>query len=89
MDSKVSDSRLPPRPTTNAEAENAALATQVLETGIDEKNDVATATEQDGEASTKTKKAPQAGMKNYFVSIPPQSQFLANIISESSRTDPR
>jgi hypothetical protein len=89
MDSKVSDSRLPPRPTTNAEAENAALATQVLETGLDEKKDVASATEQDGETATKAKKAPQAGMKNYFVSTPPQTQFHANIISESSRTDPR
>jgi ATP-binding cassette subfamily B (MDR/TAP) protein 1 len=71
MDSSVTGGRSPPRPTTNAEAENAALATQVLETGTDEKNGVAEAIEQDGESSMKATKVPQAGMKNYFVSIPP------------------
>lgn len=71
MDSNIADSRLPPRPTTNAEAENAALATQVLETGTEEKQGTAEAVEKDGESSTKAKKVPQAGLKNYFVCTPP------------------
>ncbi|OWY50925.1 P-loop containing nucleoside triphosphate hydrolase protein [Alternaria alternata] len=66
MDSSIADSRPPPRPTTNAEAENAALATQVLETGTEKKQGTAEAVEKDGESSTKAKKEPQAGLKNYF-----------------------
>ena len=88
MDSSVTDNRSPPRPTTNAEAESAALATQVLETGTNEKNGVAEATGQDGKTSTQAKKVPQAGMKNYFVRIPSWRWFLANMNSESSHTDP-
>ncbi|KAI2478315.1 MdlB ABC-type multidrug transport system ATPase and permease component [Pyrenophora tritici-repentis] len=55
-----------PRPTASAEAENDALTTQVLGTTAQEKDGVAEASAHSDNFSVKPKKAPQAGMKNYF-----------------------
>jgi hypothetical protein len=68
MYSNVANSQPPPRPVASADVDNAALAAQVLETGSNEKDGVAEAVEQDGSATPKVKKVPQAGIKNYFVS---------------------
>jgi hypothetical protein len=68
MDSKATDSQ-PPRPAVNGETENAALATQVLDTRINEKDVVGENADEDRGASAKAKKASEASMKNYFVSI--------------------
>ncbi|KAI1680521.1 ABC transporter transmembrane region [Pyrenophora tritici-repentis] len=64
MDASV-DARSPPRPAASAEAENAALAVQVLEIG-QEKNGVVEAVAHDDDGPAKSKKSPQAGLKNYF-----------------------
>ena len=64
----TTDGRLSSRPAASAEAENAALTAQVLETGIQEKDGVVEAIARDGEVSVKPKKVPKDGMKNYFVS---------------------
>ncbi|EDU43478.1 hypothetical protein A1F94_013780 [Pyrenophora tritici-repentis] len=63
MDASV-DARSPPRPAANAEAENAALAVQVLETK-QEKDGVVEAVAHDDDGPAKSK-SPQAGLKNYF-----------------------
>jgi hypothetical protein len=68
MDSKATDSQ-PPRPAVNGETENAALATQVLDTRINEKDGVGENADKDRGPSEIAKKAPEANMKNYFVSI--------------------
>ena len=68
MDCKATDSQ-PPRPTVNGETENAALATEVLDTRINEKDGVGENADEDRGASAKAKKAHDANMKNYFVSI--------------------
>ncbi|KAI4631038.1 ABC-type transporter tr06 [Alternaria metachromatica] len=66
MNSNVTDGQSPPQPTVDAGVESTAIATQVLETGPDEKHSVIEDAGHDGIASSKAKKVPQAGMKNYF-----------------------
>lgn len=68
MSSKVTDGQPPPQPAVDAGVESTAIATQVLETGPDEKHSVIEDAGQGQSASSKAKKVPQAGMKNYFVS---------------------
>jgi len=79
MNSNVSDGQPPPQPTVDAGVESTAIATQVLETGPDEKHSIIEDAEQDGSTSSKAKKVPQAGMKNYFVSRLAWMLFLANV----------
>jgi len=83
MNSNVTDGQSPPQPTVDAGVESTAIATQVLETGPDEKHSVIEDAGHDGIASSKAKKVPQAGMKNYFVSRLPWMLFLANVRAAS------
>ncbi|EMD66015.1 hypothetical protein COCSADRAFT_35945 [Bipolaris sorokiniana ND90Pr] len=55
-----------PRPAVSAEAENAALATQVLEIGAQRKDEAVETNAHNDDVSVEPKKAPQANIRNYF-----------------------
>ena len=66
--STVSDGKPPPPPATTAEAEMAALNAEILETGNANNGRIVEVAEEINGNAAKTKKAPQAGLNNYFVS---------------------
>ena len=69
MDAITKDNPPPPA-AASAEAETAQLTAQILEVGTTEKDRVAETVKNDVDASLDQKKVPQAGLKNYFVSLP-------------------
>jgi hypothetical protein len=60
----------PPPAAASAEAETAHLTAQVLEVGRTEKDRVAETVKNNADSTSDQKKVPQAGLKNYFVSLP-------------------
>ena len=66
MDTKNGSKPQPP-PAATAEADSAAVQAQVVEYGTTQKDAVAGAIESEENGAKAPKKAPDAGMKNYFV----------------------
>jgi hypothetical protein len=61
-------SKPPPRPTTAAEAETAAAQAQIVEAGAVQKDMTDETVIADENGGKMSKKAPNNGLKNYFVS---------------------
>ena len=62
------DNAKPVLPRATAEAETAALNAQILKTGTTQKDNIVELNQGTDDGVAETKKAPEAGLKNYFVS---------------------